>query len=94
MRIHHLCGDTARACEADVVLIFNDRHRAVARHHVVYHPSVAEGFRSWVVCSLEKSRGGVEGLDFELRKRFAHACFDPAGGFLSEQLVDGRLYLA
>jgi hypothetical protein len=32
-------------------------------------------------------------VDFELRKRFAHACFDPAGGFLSEQLVDGRLYL-
>ena len=35
----------------------------------------------------------IDGVDFELRKRFAHACFDPAGGFLSEQLVDGRLYL-
>jgi replicative DNA helicase len=93
MRIHHLRGDTALAYEADVVLILNDKHRAVARHHVVYHPNVAEGFRSWVVCSLEKNRGGVDGVDFELRKRFAHACFDPAGGFLSEQLVDGRLYL-
>jgi replicative DNA helicase len=93
MRIHHLRGDTALAYEADVVLILNDKHRAVARHHVVYHPNVAEGFRSWVVFSLEKNRGGVGGVDFELRKRFAHACFDPAGGFLSEQLVDGRLYL-
>ena len=93
MRIHHLRGDTALAYEADVVLILNDKHRAVARHHVVYHPNVAEGFRSWVVFSLEKNRGGVDGVDFELRKRFAHACFDPAGGFLSEQLVDGRLYL-
>jgi replicative DNA helicase len=93
MRIHHLRGDTALAYEADVVLILNDKHRAVARHHVVYHPNVAEGFRSWVVFSLEKNRGGVDGVDFELRKRFAHACFDPAGGFLTEQLVDGRLYL-
>jgi replicative DNA helicase len=93
MRIHHLRGDTALAYEADVVLILNDKHRAVARHHVVYHPNVAEGFRNWVVFSLEKNRGGVDGVDFELRKRFAHACFDPAGGFLSEQLVDGRLYL-
>jgi replicative DNA helicase len=92
MRIHHLRGDTALAYEADVVLIMNDKHRAVARHHVVYHPGVAEGFRNWVVFSLEKNRGGVDGVDFELRKRFAYACFDPAGGFLSEQLVDGRIY--
>jgi replicative DNA helicase len=93
MRIHHMRGDTALAYEADVVLILNDKHRAVARHHVVYQPNVAEGFHGWVVFSLEKNRGGVDGIDFELRKRFAHACFDPAGGFLSEQLVDGRLYL-
>jgi replicative DNA helicase len=93
MRIHHLRGDTALAFEADVVLILNDKHRAVARHHVVYQPNVAEGFHNWVVFSLEKNRGGVDGVDFELRKRFAHACFDPVGGFLSEQLVDGRLYL-
>jgi replicative DNA helicase len=93
MRIHHLRGDPALAYEADVVLILNDKHRAVARHHVVYHPNVAEGFRNWVVFSLEKNRGGVDGVDFELRKRFAHSCFDPVGGFMSEQLVDGRLYL-
>jgi replicative DNA helicase len=93
MRIHHLRGDTALAYEADAVLIANDKHRAVARHHVVYQPNVAEGFHNWVVFSLEKNRGGVDGVDFELRKRFAHACFDPMGGFLSEQLVDGRLYL-
>jgi replicative DNA helicase len=93
MRIYHLRGDTSLAYEADTVLILNDKHRAVARHHVVYQPNVAEGFHSWVVCSLEKNRGGVDGIDFELRKRFTHACFDPAGGFLSEQLVDGRLYL-
>ena len=93
MRIHHLRGDTALAYEADVVLILNDKHRAVARHHVVYQPNVAEAFHGWVVFSLEKNRGGVDGVDFELRKRFSHACFDPAGGFLSEQLVDGRLYL-
>jgi replicative DNA helicase len=93
MRIHHLRGDAALVYESDVVLLLDDKHRAVARHHVVYQPNVAESAHDWVVFSLEKNRGGVVGVDFELRKRFAHACFDPAGGFLSEQLVDGRLYL-
>jgi replicative DNA helicase len=93
MRIHHLRGDTAVAYEADVVLILNAKHRAVARHHVVYQPNVAEGFHNWVVFSLEKNRGGVDGVDFELRKRFAYGCFDPVGEFSSERLVDGRLYL-
>jgi replicative DNA helicase len=93
MRIHHLRGDTALAFEADAVLIMNDKHRAVARHDVVCQPDLAEGLHSWVVFSLEKNRGGVDGIDFELRRRFAHACFDPAGGFLSEQLADGRIYL-
>jgi replicative DNA helicase len=93
MRIHHLRGDTAVAYEADVVLILNAKHRAVARHHVVYQPNVAEGFHNWVVFSLEKNRGGVDGVDFELRKRFAYGCFDPVGEFPSERLVDGRLYL-
>jgi replicative DNA helicase len=94
MRIHHLRGDSSLVYEADAVLILNDKHRAVARHHVVYQPTIADGFRNFVVLSLEKNRGGVDGIDVELRKRFAHACFDPVGGFVREQLVDGRVYMS
>ena len=94
MRIHHLRGGSSLMYEADVVLIMNDKYKAVARHHVVYQPSIAEGFHNWVVFTLEKNRGGVDLIDFELRKRFPHACFDPTGGFVAEQLVDGRLYLS
>ena len=94
MRIHHLRGGSSLMYEADVVLIMNDKYKAVARHHVVYQPSIAEGFHNWVLFTLEKNRGGVDLIDFELRKRFPHACFDPTGGFVAEQLVDGRLYLS
>jgi replicative DNA helicase len=93
MRIQHLRGGSSLMYEADVILIMNDKYKAVARHHVVYQPSIAEGFHNWVVFTLEKNRGGVDLIDFELRKRFPHACFHPTGGFVAEQLVDGRLYL-
>jgi len=92
MRIHHLRGGTALAYEADTVLLLNDKYRAVARQHLVYQPQLAEGFRDWVVVSVEKNRGGLGGVDLELRKRFAWACFDPHGRSVEQQLVDGRLY--
>ncbi len=92
MRIHHLRGGSALMYEADMVLIMNDKFQCVARHHVVYQPNVAESFKNWIVFSLEKNRGGVDLIDFELRKRFAFSCFDPNGGFVTEQLVDERIY--
>jgi replicative DNA helicase len=94
MRIHQLRGGSALLYEADAILIMNEKFRAVARHHIVYQPNVAEAFKNWIVVSIEKNRGGVDLIDFELRKRFPHACFDPTGGFVAEQLVDGRLYLS
>lgn len=94
MRIHHLRGGATLAYEADAVLLLNDKYRTVARQHLLYQPQLAEQFRDWVVVSVEKNRGGLHGVDLELRKRFAWGCFDPDGRPVDQQLIDGRLYLA
>lgn len=93
LRVHHLRGSSALAYEADVVLLMNDKYDVVARHHLVYDVGNAERFRNWVVVSIEKNRSGLDHIDLEFRKRFEHACFDPDGTPVQEQLVDERVYV-
>lgn len=92
-RLHHLRGSTALAYEADVALLLNDKFAIVARHHLMYGTTNAEHYKQWAVCSVEKNRSGAGGVDLEFRKRFEHGHFDPAGGYVSEQLVDDRIHV-
>ena len=92
MRLGDLRGSTALAYEADVALILNDKVRVVARHHLMYGSPESSRFPEWVVCSVEKNRSGRAGVDLELRKRFAHGCFDPDDRLVLEKLVDERVY--
>ena len=91
-RLRDLRGSTALAYEADVALLLNDKQRVVARHHLMYGSPDAARFPDYVVCSIEKNRSGKAGVDLELRKRFAHGCFDPDDRLVSETLVDERVY--
>ena len=89
-RLHHLRGSTALAYEADVALLLNDKYEVVARHHLMYGTTNAEEYRSWVVCSIEKNRNGVAGVDLEFQKHFAHGRFDPHGRVVAESLSEAR----
>lgn len=91
VRLHHLRGSTALAYEADVALMLNDKFEIVARHHLMYGTTDADRYREWVVCSVEKNRNGVAGVDLEFRKDFAHGRFDPHGRVVAEVLADPRL---
>jgi replicative DNA helicase len=91
VRLHHLRGSSAAAFEADVVLMLNDKHKAVSKVHLTYDPVRARTFRDYVVVSVEKNRGGPNLLDLEFRKDFAHFRFDPNGAYVSDTLVDERL---
>jgi replicative DNA helicase len=92
MRIHHFRGSTALAYEADVVLVLNDKYDAVARHHLVYDVGNAEKFHSWCVVSIEKNRGGLDGIDLEFRKAFEQGRLEPEGQLVAERLVDERVF--
>jgi replicative DNA helicase len=93
LRVGQLRGSSALAYEPDVVLILNDKFDVVARHHLVYDVGNAERFRSWVVLSIEKNRGGMDKIDLEFRKRFEQSRFEVGGQAVEEQLVDERVYV-
>jgi len=92
LRMHHLRGSSALAYEADVVIMINDKYRAVSSVHTAYDPVRAEAFRSQVVITVEKNRDGDAPLDLEFTKDFDHYRFDPVGGFVGERLVDDHFY--
>jgi replicative DNA helicase len=91
VRLYHLRGSSAAAFEADVVLLLNEKLKAVSKVHLTYDPVRAGTFRNYVIVSVEKNRGGPNLVDLEFRKDFAHFRFEPEGAFVSEKLVDERL---
>jgi replicative DNA helicase len=91
IRLYHLRGSSAIAFESDVVLMLNDKDKAVSKVHLSYNPVRARGYRDWVVMSLEKNRGGPNLVDLEHRKDFTHFRLDPDGGIVAETLVSERL---
>jgi len=93
MRAYHLWGGSALAYEADVILMLSDKYDAVARVHVEFNPQKAQAFRNWVVCSVEKNRAGRDVVDMEFEKRFSYSCLNPNGSFVTEKLIDERLYV-
>jgi replicative DNA helicase len=90
VRLHHLRGSSAAAFESDVVLMMNEKLKAISKVHLSYDPIRAATFRDYVVVSVEKNRGGPNLLDLEFRKDFAHFRLDPEGAFVSDRLVDER----
>jgi replicative DNA helicase len=70
VRLHHLRGSSALAYEADVALMLNNKYLAVARHHLSYSTTNVELFQGYVVCSIDKNRGGRDRVALEFRARF------------------------
>lgn len=91
VRLHHLRGSSALAYEADVALMLNNKYRAVAQHHLAYSTTNVEKFSEYVVCSIEKNRGGRDGIDLEFRTVFERGHLEPVGGEVLEHLVDDRV---
>jgi replicative DNA helicase len=91
LRMYHLRGSSAVAFESDVVLMLNDKVKAVSKVHLSYDPVGAQQFKDWVVVSIEKNRGGPNLIDLEFRKDFRHFRFHPDGGIVKEKLVDERM---
>jgi len=91
IRLYHLRGSSAIAFESDVVLMLNDKQRAVSKIHLSYDPIGAREFKRWVVASVEKNRGGPNLIDLQFRKDFGHFRFDPEGGIVTEKMVDERM---
>jgi replicative DNA helicase len=91
LRLSHFRGSSALMYEADIAVIMNDKWQVIDRDRLVFNQHKANEYRDWVVCTIEKNRAGRNLLEFELRKRFEHCCFDPTGGRVSERLYEERI---
>jgi replicative DNA helicase len=92
LRNHHLRGSSAINYESDIILILNDKYNIVAKVNIEFNPYQAQRYRDWVVCSVEKNRGGQDNVDLEYEKLFEYSCFDPTGRITAEKLIEERLY--
>ena len=92
LRNHHLRGSSAINDESDIILILNDKYNIVAKVNIEFNPYQAQRYRDWIVCSVEKNRGGQDNVDLEYEKLFEYSCFDPTGRITAEKLIEERLY--
>lgn len=92
IRAQHLQGSSALAYESDVLLVLSGKDQVVSREHLVYDLSRAERYRHWAILTVEKNRHGVDKLDLEFRKDFAHSRFDPSGHEVQERLIEERVF--
>lgn len=91
VRLDDLRGSSALAYECDIALLLNNKVNAVAKAHLAYDAVRAAAYADYVVCSLEKNRGGPADVSVEFRKDFVHYRFDPRGTWVNERLTDDRL---
>jgi replicative DNA helicase len=92
LRNHHLRGSSAINYEADIILILNEKYQIVAKVNIEFNPYQAQRFRDWVICTVEKNRGGQNAVDLEFQKHFEYSCFDGNGRTVQEKLIEERLY--
>nr|MBA2571025.1 AAA family ATPase [Chloroflexota bacterium] len=92
LRNHHLRGSSAINYEADIILILNEKYQIVAKVNIEFNPYQAQRFRDWVICTIEKNRGGQNAVDLEFQKHFEFSCFDANGRTVQEKVIEERLY--
>jgi replicative DNA helicase len=91
LRFRHLRGSSALLYEADIAVIMNDKWSIIDRDHIVFNQHKAQQYRDWVVCTVEKNRGGRNLVEIEFLKRFEYCCFNPRGGRVTERLYEERI---
>ncbi|MDQ3044207.1 MAG: AAA family ATPase [Chloroflexota bacterium] len=91
LRFTHLRGSSALMYEADVAIIMNDKWKIIDRDHIVFNQHKAQQYHDWVVCTIEKNRGGKNLVEVEFLKRFEYCCFNPVGGKVMERLYEERI---
>lgn len=75
----------------DLVLIINEKARAVSNVAIAFNPAKSEEFSRQVVITIEKNRSGRAGLSLQFDKDFEFHRLDPQGSFLIEKLLSDVL---
>lgn len=92
LRMRHLRGSSAISYEADAVVMLNEKYGVVSRSQLTHDLTTAESFKHRLVLTVEKNREGADMVDLEFKKQYEYLRLDPAGGYVSERLIDDRLF--
>ena len=71
----------------DLILILNEKARAVADVAIAFNPAKGEEFSRQVLITVEKNRTGRGGVDIQFEKDFEFYRLNPQGSFLVEKLL-------
>lgn len=75
----------------DLVLIINEKARAVVNVAIAFNPAKSDEFSRQLVITIEKNRSGRAGLNMQFDKDFEFHRLDPQGSFLIEKLLSDVL---
>lgn len=71
----------------DLILILNEKARAVADVAIAFNPAKSDEFFRQVLITVEKNRAGRGGVNIEFDKDFEFYRLNPQGSFLIEKLL-------
>ncbi|MEI8336031.1 MAG: DnaB-like helicase C-terminal domain-containing protein [Actinomycetes bacterium] len=75
----------------DLILILNEKARAVADVAIAFNPAKSDEFSRQVLITVEKNRAGRGGINIQFDKDFEFYRLNPHGSFLVEKLLSDVL---
>jgi replicative DNA helicase len=75
----------------DLILILNEKARAVADVAIAFNPAKSDEFSRQVLITVEKNRSGRGGVNIQFDKDFEFYRLNPQGSFLTEKLLSDVL---
>jgi replicative DNA helicase len=91
LHLYHLRGSSALDYECDIAIIMNNKFHILSKDHVAFNPYKSEGYRDWVVFTIEKNRAGRAMIDVEFQLKPQHFCFVPKGNLVEQKLIDEKI---
>jgi replicative DNA helicase len=91
LHLYHLRGSSALDYECDIAIIMNNKFHILSKDHVAFNPYKSEGYRDWVVFTVEKNRAGRAMIDVEFQLKAQHFCFVPKGNLVEQKLIDEKI---
>lgn len=91
LHLYHLRGSSALDYECDIAIIMNNKFHILSKDHVAFNPYKSEGYRDWVVFTIEKNRAGRAMIDVEFQLKAQHFCFVPKGNLVEQKLIDEKI---
>jgi replicative DNA helicase len=91
LHLYHLRGSSALDYECDIAIIMNNKYHILSKDHIAFNPYKAEGYRDWVIFTLEKNRAGRAMIDVEFQLKAQYFCFNPHGNMVEQKLIDEKI---